>query len=392
MPNDESDCFGIGHLAFGIDQIFTRGRLMDFYTILGLSPGASVSDVKRAYRRLSRRYHPGINPGDRAAEAMFQRISEAYDTLVDAERRRLYEQAQAPPAVRNDIAPAFSGFDFSVKAHGPQAATFSELFAEALHPMTQRGTSQPGADLHAALTLTLAESMRGSEQSVTVTRHVACATCRASGTIQVADEPCRPCRGSGQIRWARGHMVFTKPCGTCAGTGREARRSCPACVGNGRVPRAETLSVRIPAGIVDGARVQVPGYGHAGTHGARPGDLYVTVSIRPDPVLRREGDDLHMVLPIGVPEAVLGARIEVPSFDGPLRVRIPPGTQGGQRFRISGRGAVTVSGRRGDLLVEVRLMLPAVLDERSKDLMREFARLHPEGVRGPLVEHDSRQN
>ena len=365
---------------------------MDFYTILGLAPGASVSDVKRAYRRLSRRYHPGINPGDRAAEAMFQRISEAYETLVDADRRRAYEQTQTRPAARVDAPPAFSGFDFSVKAHGSQAATFSELFAEALHPATHQGSPQAGADLHAALTLTFAESMRGVEQALTVTRHVPCGACRATGSVQVADEPCRQCRGAGQIRWARGHMVFTKPCGTCGGSGREALRSCPACTGHGRLPRTEAIVVGIPAGIVDGARVRVPGHGHAGTHGARPGDLYVTVSVRPDPVLRREGDDLHMILPVAVHEAVLGARIEVPSFDGAVRVRIPPGTQGGQRFRISGRGAVTVSGRRGDLLVEVRLMLPAVLDERSKDLMREFARLHPESVREPLVEHYSRQN
>ena len=365
---------------------------MDFYTILGLSPGASVSDVKRAYRRLSRRYHPGINPGDRTAEEMFRRISEAYETLVDAERRRAYERTQHQPHRASDPPLEFSGFDFSIRAHGPQAATFSELFAEALHPVARQTGAEPGADLHASVSLSFAESMTGVEQPLTLTRHVPCVPCGAAGQVPVAHETCRHCRGAGQVRWARGHMVFTKPCGTCGGSGHEEARSCPACAGHGRVPRTESLSVKIPAGIVDGARVRIAGYGHAGSHGGAPGDLYVDVSVRPDPVLRRHGDDLHMVVPVAVHEAVLGTRIEIPSFDGPVRLKIPPATQGGQRFRISGRGAVTVSGRRGDLFVEVRLMLPSVLDERIKALMREFARLHPEDVRKPLVEQLSRQN
>ncbi len=365
---------------------------MDFYTILGVRPGASVSDVKRAYRRLSRRYHPGINPGDRAAADMFRKISEAYETLVDAERRRAYEHAQGRPGPAAEAPLAFTGFDFSVKAHGHQAATFSELFAEALHPAARQTGSQQGADLHAAVAVSFAESMTGVERSLTVTRHVPCETCAATGRVRAAHETCRQCGGAGQVRWARGHMVFTKPCGACGGSGREESRGCPACAGHGRIPRGEAITVRIPAGIVDGARLRIAGHGHAGTHGGKSGDLYVDVSVRPDPVLRRTGDDLHMILPIAVHEAVLGTRIEIPSFDGLVRVKIPAGTQGGQRFRISERGAVTVSGRRGDLFVEVRLMLPSVLDERSKALMREFARLHPEDVRQPVVEQLSRQN
>ena len=363
---------------------------MDFYTILGLSPGATVSDVKRAYRRLSRRYHPGINPGDRAAEEMFRRISEAYETLVDADRRRSYEQTQGRPQPGVETRIEFSGFDFSVKAHGPQAATFSELFAEALHPVLRQQGPQSGADLHASLSVSFGEAMNGTQKTVSVTRHVPCVTCDATGRVRVANATCPRCKGAGQVRWARGHMVFTKPCAACSGTGREEVRGCPACAGHGRLPRAEVLSVNVPPGTPDGARIRMAGLGHAGTHGARPGDLYVDVSVRQDPVFRREGDDIHIVLPVAVHEAVLGARLELPSFDGPLRVKIPPGTQGGQRFRISDRGAVGVSGRRGDLFVEVRLMLPDVRDERTKDLMREFARLHPEDVRRPLIEHLAR--
>nr|MBA2302145.1 DnaJ domain-containing protein [Acidobacteriota bacterium] len=178
---------------------------MDYYTLLGLAPGANASDVKRAYRRLSRRYHPGINPGDQAAETMFRHISEAYHTLVDAERRRQYDSTGAgpggPPVGRVDQVFEFSGFDFSVAAHGPQAATFSELFAEALHPVTPRHgtTPQDGAAIHASFSLAFEEAMRGVERQILVTRQVVCGTCRGGGQVPAADAPCAQCRGAGTI-------------------------------------------------------------------------------------------------------------------------------------------------------------------------------------------------
>lgn len=359
---------------------------MDFYSVLGLAPGASATDIKRAYRRLSRRYHPGINPGDRAAAALFQRITEAYETLADADRRRRYDDAGVTtPGGEQTF--AFTGFDFSVAAQGNQAATFSELFADALHPVhrADRGEREAGADVHASVSLSFDEAMRGSERQVVVMRQVPCRTCAGAGQLRTAESRCAPCQGSGSVRWARGHMVFSKTCTVCGGTGRERHQRCVGCAGHGRVPRNEGIGVRVPPGVVDGTRLRVPERGHAGRRGGRPGDLYVDVVVRPHPVLRREGADLHLTLPVAVHEAALGTRLELPSFDGPIRLRIPPGTQAGQRFRLSGRGAVTVSGGRGDLWVEVRVTLPALLDERSKELMREFARLHQADVRQELV-------
>ena len=359
---------------------------MDYYAILGLAPGASVADVKRAYRRLSRRYHPGINPGDREAETVFQRITEAYETLIDAERRQQYDSSGVVPP-RAEQRFEFSGFDFSVKVHGAQAATFSELFAESLHPVPPPDRSRPeaGADLHASVTLSFEEAMGGADREIGVMRQLPCAGCHGAGFVRTADTRCSQCHGAGTIRWARGHMVFTKACSACDSTGRERQRRCVTCGGHGRLVRGESIVVRVPPGAFDGAQLRFAGRGHAGSRGAQAGDLFVHVQVRPHPVLRRERDDLHMIVPVAVHEAALGAKIEVPSFDGPVRFRIPQGTQGGQRFRASGRGAPTADGGRGDLFIEVRLALPPISDERSKDLMREFARLNPIDVRGELA-------
>jgi molecular chaperone DnaJ len=177
-------------------------------------------------------------------------------------------------------------------------------------------------------------------------------------------------------------MVFSRSCSACGGTGQQRPRSCAPCGGTGQETRAENVPVRIPAGVANGDRVRAPAKGNAGVRGGPPGDLYITVHVAPHAVFRRDGDDLHMVVPVAVHEAALGARIEIPAPDGPARLRVPPGTQSGQRFRLRERGAMsTRDGRRGDLVVEVRLMLPKVLDERSKELLREFGRINGDPVR-----------
>ena len=361
---------------------------MDFYLLLGLDPGASTAEVKRAYRRLARRYHPGINPGDREAEVLFHRISEAYETLVDPDRRRTYDATGAPAPAEEQGAGAFefAGFDFSVAAHGAQAATFSELFAEVLHPpLEAAGRVEAGADIHASLTLSFLESLRGVRRQVVVTRQEVCSACSGQGYVRAREGRCPACGATGKTRWARGHMVFSKPCTACDGTGRLRQQRCEVCTAHGRVVRTEAVPVDLPAGIPDGVRLRVAGKGHAGRNGGQPGDLYVVVQIEPHPVYTREGEDVHMQVPVAVHEAVLGAKIDVPSPDGPVRLRVPPGTQAGQRFRLRGRGVPTAQGGRGDLVVEARLVLPAMVDERSKELMREFGRLNSDYVRRDLT-------
>jgi molecular chaperone DnaJ len=359
---------------------------MDFYAILGLQSDATSADVKRAYRRLSRRYHPGINPGDRAAEVMYRRISEAYETLVDPARRREYDAGpQAPPSAL-EATLEFSGFDFTVTAQGAQAATFSELFADALLPAApaEQGKPEIGADLHASITIGFADAIRGVERQIVITRQVACAACEGAGRIRTPEGRCVHCHATGKVRWARGHMVFSKPCAACGGTGRQRFQRCGVCAGHGRGVRSEGVIVRVPAGVTDGTRLRVPERGHAGRCGGRTGDLYVDVRVQPHPLLRREGDDLLMAVPVAVHEAVLGARIDLPTLDGDVKMRIPPGTQAGQRFRLSGRGVPAPHGERGDLVVEVRLVLPPIVDERSKEILREFGRRNDADVRQEL--------
>ncbi len=358
---------------------------MDFYEVLGLEPGASNADIRRAYRRLSRRYHPGINPGDRAAEAMFQRISEAYETLIDPERRRQYDAGQRSAPSHEGGSFQFAGFDFTAAAHGAQAATFSELFAEVMQPSPgDNGKAEVGADIHASLTVAFADAVRGVERQVVVTRQVPCGACEGAGRVRTPEGRCTHCQGTGNVRWARGHMVFSKPCAACGGTGRQRVARCAVCGGHGRAVRSEPVPVGVPPGVVDGTRLRIAGRGHAGRQGGRTGDLYVEVLVQPHPVLRREGNDLVMTVPVAVHEAVLGARVDLPTLDGNLKLRIPPGTQAGQRFRVSGRGVPAPHGARGDLLVEVKLVLPPFADERSKELMREFGRINHRDVREEL--------
>jgi molecular chaperone DnaJ len=358
---------------------------VDFYVILGLAPGASPAEIKRAYRRLSRRYHPGVNPGDRQAEALFEQITEAYQTLSDPERRRHYDTAGGVSGPPQPGAFEFAGFDFSFAARGTDAATFSELFADVLHPMAHdEGQAEAGADLYAALTVSFEDSFRGVDRQIVVTRQVLCGACAGHGRIRTPEGRCPHCNATGQVRWARGHMVFAKSCAACGGTGRQRFQRCTVCSAHGRVVRSEPVAVHVPAGVPAGARLRIPERGHAGRRGGRSGDLYVDIHVEPHPLVRREGDNLFIVVPVAVHEAVLGARIVVPTLDGGVRLKIPAGTQGGQRFKISDRGAPTPSGSRGDLIVEVKLVLPAVADERSKELMREFGRLNGEDVRRDL--------
>jgi molecular chaperone DnaJ len=361
---------------------------MDLYILLGLAREATPGEIKRAYKRLARRYHPDINPGDPVAAAQFRQIAEAYETLSDPDRRRRYDTVGVAAPSSGAQAFGFEGFDFSVSASGPSASTFGDLFRDVLH---QRETGPDadapvrGADLHSTLTLSFEEALRGGPRELVLTRQERCATCQGKGRLRAAESRCSACHGAGTIKSSRGHMVFSRACASCRGTGHQTDVGCPGCGGHQMTMRTEPLSINVAAGLGEGARVRVPGKGHAGRNGGATGDLYITLHVEPHPLFRREGDDLHMLVPLAIHEAALGAKLDVPSLEGHARLRVPPGTQSGQRFRLRGRGMPSArDGRRGDLVVEVRLVLPKILDERSKELLREFGRINGDDVRGEL--------
>jgi molecular chaperone DnaJ len=361
---------------------------MNFYLLLGLRPEATTGDIKRAYRRLARRYHPNINPGDQAAAQRFRRIAEAYETLVDPDRRRHYDTGDRPPDAASPTSFEFEGFDFSVMAEGATASTFGDLFADVIRSaaVPQTGGHGRGADLHGEIELSFAEAMRGAGRQVTVMRQARCGRCQGLGHVETVGVTCTECGGEGSVRVARGHMLFTRPCVPCEGTGARYDTFCAACRGEGIVMHSESVPVDVPPGAADGERLRLSGRGNAGRRNGPSGDLYITVRVAPHPFFRRDGDDVWIEVPITLEEAALGARVEVPAPGGSSAiVRVLPGTQSGQQYRVRERGAPSRrGGPPGDLIVTTRLVLPAIADERSKELIRELARLNPQHVRRDL--------
>ncbi|GMV23461.1 MAG: chaperone protein DnaJ 1 [Acidimicrobiia bacterium] len=367
---------------------------MDLYGALDLAPSATAAEIERAYLRLARRYHPGINPGDRRAEERYRQVQEAYDVLGSPERRREYDQRRVVrPATTIEASISFEGFDFGSGAHGHEAATFSEMFADVFQDAARRvTTSEQGGALELTMQLSFEDAVRGGTFPFSVVRQDRCPGCAGSGRTAMAPVPCSTCHGQGALRWARGHMVFTKPCDACHATGRVTARGCQHCAGSGLQARSEVVTLALPPGIDHGARLVVPGRGHAGAHGGPAGDLYVTVEVLPHRIFRREGRDLMLTLPVAVHEAALGAKVQVPTLDGSVTVRIPPGTASGARVRVRGHGVpagrADAPGDAGDLIADVQIVLPPVRDERSKALLREFAALNPVDVRAGLFDGD----
>jgi len=363
---------------------------MDLYQVLSISRDATAADIERAYRRLARRYHPGVNPGDAHAEELFRQIQRAYEVLGDLNQRQEYDRAgraPSPSAASIETTIAFEGFDFSSPAEGPRATTFSELFAGVFQDAARRATAPGrGLEIEAVLELSFDDAVRGGTFPLSIVRHDRCGACGGEGQLSRAPQPCPHCGGAGTRRSARGHMVFTKACEVCDGGGQLTSQLCRACVGAGVVARSEVVSLTLPPGVESGSRVVVPGRGEA-VRGGATGDLYVTIAVAPHAFFRREGRDLLLTLPVAIHEAALGARIEVPTLDGRVELKLPPGTPSGRRLRIRGKGVPSPGGdaEAGDLIAEVQIVMPPVKDERSRELLKEFGRLNRADVRRHLL-------
>src|SRR5579872_3952652 len=403
----------------------------DYYEILGVKKSASADDIRKAFRKLARKYHPDVNPGDKASEEKFKALSEANDVLSDPKKRKIYDQvgfysdnidpAAAEAYARGGATGAggfggfpggagqgqaggqgvpfdFSGFDFSdlmdQANRGRRSGTsgagggfrdiFSGIFGGGRGAATQETGPEPGTDLEYQVNVPFWTAIRGGVMRLNVTRQDVCANCHGLGYIE-APGKCAECNGTGQVTQTGGRMKFNVPCPDCQGTGKNIS-TCPVCHGEGTVSRTESLEVRIKAGTRDGQRIRLAGKGNAGARGGAPGDLYVIIRIEPHPVFQRDGDNIYLTLPVTASEAALGAKVEVPTIDGRAELKIPPGTQSGQKLRLREKGvpSATKDGVRGDEIVEIAVKVPMPRDERTKELLRELAKLNPEDPRAQL--------
>jgi molecular chaperone DnaJ len=346
---------------------------VDYYKILGVERKATAEQIKKAYRRLARRYHPDFNPGNLEAEERFKQISEAFEVLSDPSKRQLYDRY-------GYYADQTVGRDFSTFT----AANFREILSEIVSGIRGQVSSasqkpQRGEDIEYPLAISFDEAMRGTSRTIEVERRQVCSVCDGTGQAREVGEVCPHCNGAGQ---RAGRFGFTIRCHRCAGTGRLAPQ-CSVCKGKGSLLKQDLIQVKIPAGVNTGSRVRVAGKGHAGKLGGGYGDLYIVTNVAEHPYFKRQGDNIYCTIPITVPEAALGAKIEVPTVYGKALLRIPPGTQSGQVFRLRERGAPSLlaGGARGDQYVEVRITLPKVISEETKHLLQEYARYNPENPR-----------
>ena len=339
---------------------------------------AKPGQIKAAYRKLARKHHPDVNPGDASAEQRFKEISEAYQVLNDAEKRRAYDQfGTIDPGAFAGAGRGQGGFDFSGFDFGGAGGGFGDIFSEIFGRKRKRrqpDAPRRGDDLQYVINLGFADALKGVETDVTVTRQVPCKTCGGKGHVLTGSAgQCPACGGTGKRVLQQAAMRFESTCDVCGGSGVSAGEACKGCGGRGTVPNRERIKVRIPAGVDNGSRVRVPGKGNAGTNGGPTGDLYIVVNVAGHDFFQRKGNNIYVTVPITVSEAALGTKLEVPTIDGRTTIRIPPATQSGQRFRLRGRGAKALRGAgAGDQFVEVKIVLPNVIDEGSKELYRRL--------------------
>jgi|SRR5579862_6467702 len=388
----------------------------DYYGLLGVKKNASQEEIRKAFRKLARKYHPDVNPGDKKAEEKFKEMSEANDVLSDPKKRKIYDQLgfysdNIDPAAaeayargggfgaggfgagpsggsRGGGAPFdFEGFDFSDLGGRSSGGGFRDIFSSMFGG--GRGTAverepEPGSDLEYQVNIGFWDAIRGTVMRLNITRQETCSNCGGKGLVGKPGT-CPRCGGSGQVSQSSGRMKFNVTCPDCGGTGK-AQDRCSACMGAGVVTRTEPLEIRIKPGTRDGQRIRLGGKGNAGTNGGPPGDLYVIIRIGEHPVFRRDGDDIYVTVPVAAGEAVLGAKIEVPTIDGRSQLRVPPGTQSGQKLRLREKGvpSATKDGERGDEIVEVKIVVPEARDLHVRELWQELQKLSTEDPRAEL--------
>jgi molecular chaperone DnaJ len=345
----------------------------DLYSALGVPKGASADEIKKAYRKLARQYHPDRNPDDKDAEERFKEVQHAYDVLSDAEKRKQYDQFGSADGRRgfqpNDV-------NFDVGDLGDIGDLFGGLFGRGRGGTRVRPQSERGADLEVQVNLSFDDSLRGIETKIPVEVVTACSECGGSGARPgTSPQVCPECRGRGVISESQGLFALSQPCPRCRGNGTVIEDPCPRCRGTGRERRTKRYSVKIPAGVRDGTRIRLKGKGEAGVAGGPPGDLFVVTRVADSPVYKRRGSDLEVEVPVSLADAALGTEVEVPTPDGPVSLKVPAGSEHGKLLRIKGRGAPKLKGGKGDVLARVKLEMPKRLNKKQRELLEELRKV-----------------
>jgi len=348
----------------------------DYYATLGVARDAAADDIKKSYRKLAMQCHPDRNPGDKAAEARFKEISEAYDVLKDDQKRAAYDRYGHAAFEQGGPGGFNQGFGFT--AEGGLNDIFDQMFGDFLgrRPGGGGARTRAGADIRQAVEIDLEQAFAGTKVNLRVPTRVACEACNGSGSEDKnrGSDTCPTCHGAGKVRAQQGFFLIERTCPTCGGQGRVIKNPCRICHGAGTVQRERTLQVAVPAGVEDGTRIRLAGEGEAGGQGAPNGDLYVHVAIRPHEFFQRDGANILMRVPLRMAQAALGGEVEVPVIDGTrAKVKIPPGTQTADQFRLRGKGfSVLRSAVRGDMYIQVAVETPQNLSKRQRELLEEF--------------------
>jgi molecular chaperone DnaJ len=390
----------------------------DYYGILGVKKNATQEEIRKAFRKLARKHHPDVNPGDKRAEEKFKDLSEANDVLSDPKKRKIYDQLgfysdNIDPAAAEAYARGggfgaggfgagpfpgggqgqgvpfdFGGFDFSdAGSSGRTSGGFRDILSSIFGGAAGAGThreAERGSDLDYQVNISFWDAIRGTVMKLNIARLDTCSNCGGKGAVGSAST-CPECGGKGQVTQTGGRMKFNVTCPRCGGSGK-AQSVCQNCHGEGLVQRSEPLEVRVKAGTRDGQRIRIAGKGNAGPNNGPPGDLYIIIRIGEHPVFRRDGDDIYVTVPVAAWEAALGAKIEVPTIDGRSQLRIPPGTQSGQKLRLREKGvpSATTDSVRGDQIVEVKIAVPEARDLKVRELWQEMQKLNPSDPRQEL--------
>jgi len=368
----------------------------DLYATLGVNRAATTDEIKKAYRKLARRHHPDVNPGNKEAEERFKEISRANDVLSDPEKRKLYDQFGTEGLQAGfdpNQARAYRDWQARRESAGSEEAfsrggfgrysNFEDIFGDIFRGGGHDGP-QSGQDTEASMEIGLLDAIRGLSTQISIDRPEVCATCHGAGTDPSAQEVCPECNGKGHVKVGKGPVAFDRACPRCGGAGRIGTRPCATCGGRGQTVQHERLNVRIPAGVDTGSRVRIAGKGAPGHDGGAPGDLYIAIRVKAHPLLERRGNDLYFDVPVTVGEAALGASITVPTPETSVRVKVPPGSQSGKLLRIRGRGVPALKGgERGDMYIRLMIHVPSD-GAQAAEAIKTLESAYAKDVRGDL--------